>query len=89
MLDLEHGPYSPETVEDAFKTGRASVWGASSGCRRLAKGYVSCCLDAGATGIMVPMLESVEQAKHLVAGKYAPWATAASAASVATPTLSA
>jgi 4-hydroxy-2-oxoheptanedioate aldolase len=73
MLDLEHGPYNLETVDDVFKAGRARGLGCFVRVPELAKGYVSRCLDAGATGVMVPMLESVEQAKRLVNwGKYAP-----------------
>ena len=73
MLDLEHGPYTLETVGDVFKVGRALGLGCFVRVPELAKGYVSRCLDAGATGIMVPMLESVEQAQLLVRwAKYAP-----------------
>ena len=73
MLDLEHGPYNLETVDDIFKVGRSLGLGCFVRVPELAKGYVSRCLDAGATGVMVPMLESVEQAKLLVAwAKYAP-----------------
>jgi 2-keto-3-deoxy-L-rhamnonate aldolase RhmA len=73
MLDLEHGPYNLETVDDVFKVGRSLGLGCFVRVPELAKGYVSRCLDAGATGIMVPMLESVDQARHFVAwAKYAP-----------------
>jgi 4-hydroxy-2-oxoheptanedioate aldolase len=73
MLDLEHGPYSFETVDDVFKVGRALGIGCFVRVPELAKGYVSRSLDSGATGVMVPMLESVEQAELLVRwGKYAP-----------------
>jgi 2-keto-3-deoxy-L-rhamnonate aldolase RhmA len=73
MLDLEHGPYSFETVDDVFKVGRALGLGCFVRVPELAKGYVSRCLDCGATGVMVPMLESVEQAQLLVRwAKYAP-----------------
>jgi 2-keto-3-deoxy-L-rhamnonate aldolase RhmA len=73
MLDMEHGPYSMETVEDIFKMGRALGLGCFVRVPELAKGYVSRSLDCGATGVMVPMLESVEQAQLLVRwGKYAP-----------------
>ncbi len=73
MLDLEHGPYNMETLDDMFKTGRALGLGCFVRVPELAKGYVSRCLDCGATGIMVPMLESVEQAHLLVRwAKYAP-----------------
>jgi len=72
MLDLEHGPYSFETVDDVFKVAGLSAWllRPRAGARQ---GYVSRCLDCGATGVMVPMLESVEQAQLLVRwAKYAP-----------------
>jgi 4-hydroxy-2-oxoheptanedioate aldolase len=73
MFDLEHGPYNLETVDDVFKVGRARGLGCFVRVPELAKGYVSRCLDAGATGVMVPMLESVQQARSLVAwAKYAP-----------------
>jgi 4-hydroxy-2-oxoheptanedioate aldolase len=73
MLDLEHGPYTMETVGDVFKVGRALGLGCFVRVPELAKGYVSRCLDCGATGVMVPMLESVEQAELLVRwAKYTP-----------------
>jgi len=73
MLDLEHGPYTMETVDDVFKVGRALGLGCFVRVPELAKGYVSRSLDSGATGVMVPMLESVEQAQLLVRwAKYAP-----------------
>jgi 4-hydroxy-2-oxoheptanedioate aldolase len=73
MLDLEHGPYSMETVEDVFKVGRVRGLGCFVRVPELAKGYVSRALDCGATGVMVPMLESVEQARLLVHwAKYPP-----------------
>jgi 2-keto-3-deoxy-L-rhamnonate aldolase RhmA len=73
MLDLEHGPYTMETVDDIFKVGRPLGLGCFVRVPELAKGYVSRSLDSGATGVMVPMLESVEQAQLLVRwAKYAP-----------------
>ena len=73
MLDLEHGPYTMETVGDVFRVGRALGLGCFVRVPELAKGYVSRSLDCGATGVMVPMLESVEQAQLLVRwAKFAP-----------------
>jgi 2-keto-3-deoxy-L-rhamnonate aldolase RhmA len=73
MLDLEHGALSLESLENVFKLGRALGLGCFVRVPELAKGYVSRCLDLGATGVMVPMLESVEQARSLVHwAKYAP-----------------
>src|SRR5512136_3059481 len=73
MLDLEHGPYTMETVDDVFKVGRTLGLGCFVRVPELAKGYVSRSLDCGATGVMVPMLESMEQAHLLVRwAKYPP-----------------
>ena len=73
MLDLEHGLYTLETVDDIFKVGRALGLGCFVRVPELSRGYVSRIMDAGATGVMVPMLESVEEARRLVAwSKYAP-----------------
>jgi 2-keto-3-deoxy-L-rhamnonate aldolase RhmA len=73
MLDLEHGPYTTETVDDVFKVGRSLALGCFVRVPELTKGYVSRSLDCGATGVMVPMLESAEQAQLLVRwAKYAP-----------------
>jgi 2-keto-3-deoxy-L-rhamnonate aldolase RhmA len=73
MLDLEHGAYTMEAVDDVFKVGRALGLGCFVRVPELAKGYVSRSLDCGATGVMVPMVESVDQACLLVRwAKYAP-----------------
>jgi len=73
MLDLEHGPYGMETIDDVFKVGRAIGLGCFIRVPELAKGYVSRSLDCGATGVMVPMVESVDQAQLLARwAKYPP-----------------
>ncbi|MDI6726315.1 MAG: aldolase/citrate lyase family protein [Smithellaceae bacterium] len=73
MLDLEHGPFNMETVEDVFKVGRGLNLGCLVRVPELSKGYVSRIMDAGATGVMAPMLETKEQAELLVRwSKYAP-----------------
>jgi 2-keto-3-deoxy-L-rhamnonate aldolase RhmA len=73
MLDLEHGSYSFDTVVDMFATARAAGIGTFARVPELTKGYVSRMMDCGANGIMVPMLESADQAKRFVAwAKFAP-----------------
>jgi len=73
MLDLEHGSYSLDAVADLFAAARAAGIGTFARVPELAKGYVSRIMDCGATGVMVPMLESVEQAKRFVGwAKFAP-----------------
>jgi 2-keto-3-deoxy-L-rhamnonate aldolase RhmA len=73
MLDLEHGPGSLETLADVAGTGRGAGIDVFVRVPELSKGYVSRVLDCGCTGVMVPMLESRQQAE-LMAGwcKFAP-----------------
>ena len=73
MLDCEHGNYSFETLHDMFLAGNAA---GIAGFVRVpvgTKDYISRALDSGATGVMVPMVETVEQAEALVHySKYQP-----------------
>jgi 2-dehydro-3-deoxyglucarate aldolase/4-hydroxy-2-oxoheptanedioate aldolase len=73
MLDMEHGEYSLESVSDVFRVARALDLGSFVRIPELAKGYVSRAMEAGANGVMVPKLESVEEAEALVRwAKFAP-----------------
>jgi 2-keto-3-deoxy-L-rhamnonate aldolase RhmA len=73
MVDLEHGPMDMETLEEVFKVGRSLKLACFVRVPELTKAYVSRCLDLGATGVMVPMLESREQAERFVHyAKYPP-----------------
>jgi 4-hydroxy-2-oxoheptanedioate aldolase len=65
MLDLEHGSSSLETLADVATTGRGAGVEVFVRVPELAKGYVSRVLDCGCTGVMVPMVESLEQAELL------------------------
>ncbi|MCL2069156.1 MAG: aldolase/citrate lyase family protein [Oscillospiraceae bacterium] len=69
MFDCEHGFYDIETLHDAFLLGRAM---GVPGFVRVpvgTKDYISRVLDAGAVGVMVPMVETAGYAEELV--KYA------------------
>lgn len=66
MPDMEHGDYSFETLSAIFGAARAVGLGAFVRVPELARGYVSRALDCGASGVMAPMLETVEQAGRLV-----------------------
>ena len=73
MFDMEHGPYSIETVSDIAKVARSSGIGIFARVPELAKGYVSRLMDAGVQGIMVPMVSNPEEAQKLVDwSRYAP-----------------
>jgi 4-hydroxy-2-oxoheptanedioate aldolase len=72
MFDMEHGPLSIESFSDVAKVARSVGLGIFVRIPELSKGYVSRLMDAGADGIMCPMLSTEEEAKTLV--KYARYA---------------
>ncbi len=73
MADMEHGPYSFESLSDLFAVARAAGLVGMVRVPELSRSAVSRILDCGAQGIMVPMVESVEQAQALAAwAKFAP-----------------
>ncbi len=73
MLDLEHGAYSFETVWDLAGPSRAAGLDVFVRVPELSRGNVSRALDCGCAGVMVPMTETVEQARAFAAwAKYPP-----------------
>lgn len=73
MFDCEHSNYNMETLHDLYQVGNALGLGMLTRVPVLTKDYISRALDQGATGIMVPMTETPEQAKEIVKwGKYEP-----------------
>lgn len=73
MADMELGSYSLELLSDIFMAARSLELGAFVRVPELARGYVSRALDLGANGVMVPMIETGEQARMLVEwSKYTP-----------------
>ncbi len=65
MLDMEHGAYTVETFADVAKVARSIGLGIFVRVPELSKRYVSGLMDAGAQGIMVPMVSTEEEAKKL------------------------
>jgi 2-keto-3-deoxy-L-rhamnonate aldolase RhmA len=73
MFDCEHGAYTTETLHDMSMTGMALGMDCFARVPVGTKDYISRFLDCGITGIMVPMVETAEQAKNLVYySKYIP-----------------
>lgn len=73
LYDCEHSNYDMETLHDLFITGNALGLDGFLRVPELSKGYISRALDQGASGVMVPMVESYEMAKELVKySKYQP-----------------
>jgi 2-keto-3-deoxy-L-rhamnonate aldolase RhmA len=66
MPDMEHSTYNFETLAAIARVARLSGVECFVRVSELSKSYVSGALDAGVTGVMVPMIETVEQAEKLV-----------------------
>lgn len=66
MCDMEHGTFSFPEFSDIAKTARSAGLGIFVRVPELAKGYVSRIMDAGAEGVMVPMISTAEEARMLV-----------------------
>ncbi|MDU5105917.1 aldolase/citrate lyase family protein [Clostridium sp.] len=73
FYDGEHGIISEEKLHDLIVLGNAGGFSSIVRVPQLARRDVSRMLDSGAAGIMVPMIETKEQAEQLVAwSKYPP-----------------
>ena len=73
MADMEHGTYNMETLAGIARVAKLTGVECFVRVPELSKAYISGALDAGVTGIMVPMIETVEQAEKLAFwGKFMP-----------------
>jgi len=73
MYDCEHSNYNFETLHDSFILANALGFGGFVRVPVGSKEYISRVLDAGAVGVMVPMVERREHAEELVKySKYQP-----------------
>lgn len=73
FFDCEHGTIPYRTLHDLMLMGTAIGLPSIVRVGQLARVDVSRILDFGATGVMVPMMETAEQAEQLVAwSKYPP-----------------
>jgi 2-keto-3-deoxy-L-rhamnonate aldolase RhmA len=73
FFDTEHGNYSYETLHDMFLTNMFNGITSIVRVPELSKDHISRAFDCGADGVMIPMLDSLEQAKLAVKyAKYAP-----------------
>jgi len=66
FIDMEHGSYSLETVADLILGAKSSGCAAIIRVPSSERFFISRVLDAGAEGIMVPMLSTREQAEKVV-----------------------
>jgi 4-hydroxy-2-oxoheptanedioate aldolase len=66
VIDLEHGSFSIEAVENLIRTARGRDLPVIVRCADTFYHLLSPCLDAGATGVLVPRVEGAEQARSAV-----------------------
>jgi 4-hydroxy-2-oxoheptanedioate aldolase len=73
MIDLQHGPFDKMSATDAIRAVAASETTPFARVSENTAGAVNDVLDAGALGIVVPMINSAEEASAAVrAGFYPP-----------------
>lgn len=73
LMDMEHGAYSFDNLSDIFMMCRGLELGAYVRVPELNKGFISRVLDLGANGVLVPMVETKEQAEEVAYwAKYPP-----------------
>lgn len=73
FIDMEHGCYQMETVADLIRGAKSAGIAPFIRVPRLETFFISRVLDAGAEGVMVPMVSTRTEAEAIVRfGKYAP-----------------
>ncbi len=73
FIDMEHGNYNMETVADLIRGAKSAGIAPIIRVPRLETFFISRVLDAGAEGIMIPMISTKEEAEEIVRySKYAP-----------------
>jgi 2-keto-3-deoxy-L-rhamnonate aldolase RhmA len=73
LYDMEHSGWTPETLKVLLETARAAGITPFVRVRDSQRSSVSLLLDLGALGLMIPMVESADQARRIVDyARYAP-----------------
>lgn len=73
FIDMEHGCYNMETVADLIRGAKSAGIAPLIRVPRLETFFISRVLDAGAEGVMVPMVSTKEEAEAIVRfGRYDP-----------------
>ena len=72
MVDLQHGPFDKASATDSIRALAVSETGAFARVAENSPGRINDLLDAGALGIVVPMVNSPEEAAAAVAATFYP-----------------
>lgn len=66
ILDNEHGSYNPETVSDIIAAARGAGISVIVRIPEISRESILKPLDAGASGLLVPMVNTVEEAREVI-----------------------
>jgi len=68
LVDTEHRPFNPETIEDLVRTaqGQGSDKGVVVRVPRPSRGALQYAMESGADGVLVPLVNSRRQAEEIV-----------------------
>jgi 4-hydroxy-2-oxoheptanedioate aldolase len=73
IIDNEHGPYNPEAVPDLVRAAKLYGIEPFARAKEISRPGILKLLDAGATGVIIPNVKTLEEAEQIVAfGKYMP-----------------
>jgi 2-keto-3-deoxy-L-rhamnonate aldolase RhmA len=73
IIDNEHGAYSPETISNMIAASRGAGIAAIVRIPEIQRANILKPLDSGATGLLVPVVETAEQVKEVIRhAKYPP-----------------
>jgi 2-keto-3-deoxy-L-rhamnonate aldolase RhmA len=73
IIDNEHGPYSPETISNMIAAARGADIPIIVRIPEIRRETIIKPLDAGAAGLLVPMVNTADQAKEIMThAKYPP-----------------
>ena len=73
IIDNEHGSYSPETVSDMIAASRGAGISVVVRIPEIRRETILKPLDCGATGLLVPLVNTADQAEEIIAhAKYPP-----------------
>lgn len=73
IIDMEHGSYDPSVMMQLIAAGKAAGICPTVRIPTFERGEITRALDAGAEGILIPMVNSVEEVRRVVdASKYPP-----------------
>lgn len=73
IIDNEHGPHNPENTQEIIRAARLYGVAPFARAEGITRPAILKLLDAGALGIVVPCVKTVEEARRIVEyGKYAP-----------------